>query len=237
MTLTIGIIAKDGIVLASDSRASNRYTANDTVQKLFKLDDHHALGIAGDGSLAKFFFDSISNDFDFTLGITALAEQLRRLGKEKFDEYFSHQAPDKRPTLVILLAGYTTAPDSLPKIYQLNSNDNFVPRESTTGFNCVGVAIIADYLLNRLYEKEITTKQAISMATFCIKETGSQDNTVGGLTQVAEFSNVMKYDLKSKEEISEIEKKCEQFHALDKNKFYPEDETSGSTISDDAVKQ
>ncbi|MFH2142964.1 MAG: hypothetical protein ABIJ97_11110, partial [Bacteroidota bacterium] len=189
MTLTIGIIAKDGVVLASDSRATSRFTCNDTVKKLFKLDEHNAVGIAGDGSLAMYFFDAISQNLNFRLGITELAEQLRKLGKAKFDEYFSHQSPDSRPTLIILLAGYTPTPENKPKIYELNSTDNFVPRESPTGFNCIGVPIIADYLLNRLYEPEITIKQATAMATFCIKETGSQDNTVGGPTQIATFSN------------------------------------------------
>ena len=51
MTLTICIKAKDGIVFASDSRASSFLTSNDTVKKLFRLDDHTAIGIAGDGSL------------------------------------------------------------------------------------------------------------------------------------------------------------------------------------------
>lgn len=130
MTLTIGIIASDGIVLASDSRATSRFTTNDTVKKLFKLDDHNAVGIAGDGPLATFFFDSIANKLNFRLGIIELAEQLRTLGKEKFNEYFSHQEPENRPTLIILLAGYTAPPDNKPKIYQLGSTDNFVPRES-----------------------------------------------------------------------------------------------------------
>src|ERR1035437_8941517 len=103
MTLTIGIIAKDGIVLASDSRASTRYTANDTVKKLFKLDNHSAVGIAGDGGLAMFFFDSIHNSLDLLLGITELADQIRGIEKIKFDEYFSFQTPDKRPTLILLL--------------------------------------------------------------------------------------------------------------------------------------
>lgn len=74
MTLTICIVAKDGIVLASDSRASSFLTSNDTVKKIFKLDDHNAVGIAGDGSLAMHFFDTISNELNFRNGISALAE-------------------------------------------------------------------------------------------------------------------------------------------------------------------
>ncbi len=185
MTLTICIIAKDGLVLASDSRASSFLTSNDTVKKIFKLDDHNAVGIAGDGPLAMHFFDLISKELNFKNGISSLAEQLRTFGKSKFDEFFSHQSPKDRPLLSIILAGYSLS--DKPDIYVLNSNDNFVPRKNPTGFECVGIPIIANYLLNRLYESDITTDHAAELATFCIRETSSQDNRVGGPTQIATF--------------------------------------------------
>jgi len=234
MTLTICIIAADGIVIASDSRASSFLTSNDTVKKIFRLDDHNAVGIAGDGPLAMFFFDTISKDLNFRIGISALAEQMRSLGKVKFDEFFTHQTPKERPSLSIILAGYT--PDGKAEIYNLNSNDNFVPRKSTTGFECIGIPIIANYLLNRLYEKEIITEHAAELATFCIKETSSQDNRVGGPTQIAVFSDTRQYAEISKKEIEELEKKCDQFQHLHKGNFYPEDKTGGAARPEDARK-
>lgn len=235
MTLTICVIAKDGIVLASDSRASAFLTSNDTVKKVFKLDDHNAVGIAGDGPLAMHFFDTIASDLNFRNGVSVLAEQMRSLGKARFDEFFSHQVPKDRPSLSIILAGYM--PDGKPEIYVLNSNDNFVPRKSPTGFECIGIPIIANYLLNRLYEPEITTQHAAELATFCIKETSSQDNRVGGPTQISTFSNTKQYAELSREEIEKIEKKCDQFRLLQKGNFYPEDTTSGATTSQDATQQ
>lgn len=235
MTLTICIIAKNGIVLASDSRASSALTSNDTVKKIFKLDDHNAVGIAGDGPLAMHFFDTISSDLNFRNGISDLAEQLRKLGKAKFNKFFSHQDPKDRPSLIILLAGYTISNE--PEIYQLSSNDNFVPRKSATGFDCVGIPIIADYLLNRLYGPEITTDNATELAAFCIKETSSQDRRVGGPTKIAVFSNTKQYAELSQEKIENIEKKCEQFRLLQKGNFYPEDISGGAEKSKDATKQ
>jgi len=234
MTLTICIIAKDGIVLASDSRASLYLTSNDTVKKIFKLDDHNAVGIAGDGPLAMSFFDAISADLNYRNGIGNLAEQLRKLGKEKFDEWFSHQEPDKRSSLTILLAGYTL--DGKPEIYQLTSHDNFVPRKSTTGFDCIGIPVIANYILNRVYEHEITTTQAAELSAFCIKETSSQDYRVGGPTQIAKFSNTQAYAELPRSEVGGIEKKCEQIRLLQKNYFYPEESDAGPTSSQDAKK-
>lgn len=233
MTLTICIIAKDGIVLASDSRASSFLTSNDTVKKIFRLDDNNAVGIAGDGPLAMHFFDTISSELIFRNGVSALAEQMRSLGKARFDEFFSHQTPKDRPSLSIILSGYMQG--GKPEIYTLNSNDNFVPRKSPTGFECIGIPIIANYLLNRLYEPEITTQHAAELATFCIKETSSQDNRVGGPTQIATFSNTKQYSELSRDEIDKMEKKCDQFRLLQKGNFYPEDSTGGSLSPQDAT--
>lgn len=233
MTLTICIIAKDGIVLASDSRASAYLTSNDTVKKIFKLDDYNAVGIAGDGPLAMHFFDVISSELNFRNGISVLAEQMRSLGKARFDEFFSHQAPKDRPFLSIVLGGYM--PDGKPEIYTLNSNDNFVPRKSPTGFECIGIPIIANYLLNRLYEPGITIQHASELATFCIKETSSQDNRVGGPTQIASFSSTRQYAELPWDEIDKMEKKCTQFRLLQKGNFYPEDSTGGASSSQDAT--
>lgn len=235
MTLTICITAKDGIVFASDSRATSFLTSNNTVKKIFKLNNHNAVGIAGDGPLAMYFFDTISKDLNFRNGIISLAEQLRVLGKERFNEFFSHQEPKDRPSLSIILAGYSL--DNKQEIYVLNSNDNFVPRKSITGFECVGIPVIADYLLNRLYEPEIITEHAAELATFCIKETSSQDNRVGGPTQIAIFSDTKDYAELSREEVENMERKCDDVRLLQKGNFYPEDSTSGTPVSEEAVKE
>ncbi len=234
MTLTICIITKDGIVFASDSKATSFLTSNETVKKIFKLDEHNAVGIAGDGPLAMHFFDVISPSLNFRGGISNLAEQLRSEGKNKFDEWLSHQAPKERPSLTILLAGYT--PAKKPEIYSLNSNDNFVPRKSPTGFECIGIPVIANYLLNRLYEPEINSTHAAELATFCIKETASQDNRVGGPTQIATFSNTKQYAELLQSDINKIEKKCDQLRLLQKSYFYPEEVDKGPTKSEDATK-
>lgn len=233
MTLTICIKAKDGIVFASDSRASSFFTSNDTVKKLFKLEDHTAIGIAGDGSLAMHLFDTISSQLNYRNGITVLVEQLRSLSKQKFDDFFSHLSPDKRPLLTILLAGFN---NDKPEIYRLESIDNFVPRKNPTGFECIGIPIIADYLLNRIYEPDVSTEHAKEMAAFCIKETASQDRRVGGPIQISTFSDKKVYYELSKDEIEEISKRCDKFSLLHKGNFYPEDRNIGTANPQDAKK-
>jgi 20S proteasome alpha/beta subunit len=228
MTLIIGLKSKDGLVITSDSKASAEITSNDTVQKVFKLSDHDAVGIAGDGGLAMYFLDQIKEGLNYNTGISDLAEQIRVKGKEKFNDFFEHLVPEKRPSLSLLLAGYTKEHSPKPEIYSLNSKDNFVPRKAVTGFECVGVPYIADYLLNRLYDKEIKVEAAEELGVFCIQETGSQSSGVGGPTRVYTFSATKSFQELSAEEVAKLTDKTKQFQVTQKSKFYPEDPNSGS---------
>ncbi len=234
MTLVVGIIAKNGIVIAADSRMSAQITSNDTVQKIFKLNNHNAVGMSGDGTLGIHFLEVISGGLVYDDGIVDLVEQIRGLGKEKFEEYFSHQQPKDRPALTFLIAGYTKSGE--PRIYQLSSNDNFVPRPSSTGFNCIGVPYFADYLLNRFYQSEISMQQAQVLAAFCIKETESQSHGVGGEIKIASFSETNIYTELPAITVSKIKDQCSSFHILNRNKFYPEDISEDDTPSTDAIK-
>jgi len=226
MTLVIGLKAKDGIVIASDSKASSEITSNNTVQKVFKLGEHSAVGIAGDGGLAMYFLDQVKSGLNHGTGVLDLAEQIRIKGKEKFNDFFEHLVPDKRPALSLLLAGYTT--DNKPEVYTLNSRDNFVPRKSVTGFECIGVPYIADYLLNRLYEAEIKVDAGEELCVLCIQETGEQDASVGGPTRVFTFSATKNFQEVLSADIEKLKEKNNQFQVRQKSRFYPEDPNTGS---------
>jgi 20S proteasome alpha/beta subunit len=227
MTLVIALKSKDGVVIGSDSKASSEITSNDTVQKVFKLSPHSAVGIAGDGGLAMYFLDQIKGGLDHTKGVLDLAEQIRVKGKEKFNDFFEHLTPEKRPSLSLLLAGYTT--DKKPEIYTLNSRDNFVPRKAVTGFNCIGVPYIADYLLNRFYESEIKTDAGAEMCVLCIQETGNQDLSVGGPTRIYTFSDTKEFTEISSVDVEKLKEKTKLFQVNQKNGFYPEDPNSGTS--------
>jgi len=233
MTLAICIIAKDGIVIASDSKASSQITSNDTVKKIFRLNNNSAVGISGDGPLALTLLDAIVPKLIFEKGVMELSQQLRVLGKDTFNDWYSHLQPGQRPAITLLLAGYTQGGEAI--MYQLNSQENFVPRKSPTGFDCIGIPFLANYMLNRLYEPEIRLNNAAELATFCIKETSTQDNRVGGPTQLAMFSNVKSYGELPRSELAKMEKNCEQYRLVQKNIFYPEDPTEGPSSSEDAT--
>ncbi len=226
MTLVIGLKTKDGIVIASDSRASSVLSSNDTVQKIFPLGQNSAIGIAGDGGLAMYFLDQVKDGLNYGTGILDLVEQVRVRGKDKFNDFFAHLTPDKRPSLSLLIAGYTK--ENKAEIYVLNSLDNFVPRKCVTGFECIGVPYIANYLLNRLYEFDIRKDAGEEMSVLCIQETSSQDRGVGGPTRVATFSATNSYSELPSADIIKLKQKTEQFQLKQKGNFYPEDPNSGT---------
>lgn len=228
MTLVIGLKTKDGIVIASDSKASSEITSNDTVQKVFKLGEHSAVGISGDGGLAMYFLDQVKSGLNHGTGVLDLAEQIRVKGKEKFNDFFEHLSPEKRPSLSLLLAGYTT--ENKPEIYKLNSKDNFVPRKAVTGFECIGIPYIAEYLLNRFYEAEINIDAGEELCVLCIQETSSQDSGVGGPTRIYSFSANKTFSELSSSSVEKLKEKNSQLQVRQKSRFYPEDPNAGSEI-------
>jgi len=229
MTLVIGLKTKGGMVIAADSRASSMLTSNDTVQKIFQLGANSAVGVAGDGPLAIYFLDQIKGKLNYGTGISDLAEQIRIIGKQKFNDFFEHLIPDKRPSLVLILLGYTTEKEK--EIYTLDSRDNFVPRKCITGFECIGVPYIANYLLNRLYEIDINLSSGKDLSIWCMKEVSSQDKSVGGLTRVATFSNTQSFKEISSADVKAIEEKMDKIRVAQKSAFYPEDPGSGVDLA------
>lgn len=213
MTLTICIKAADGIVLASDSRATSRdprseTTINDRVKKIFSVGKYSGIGIAGDGGLAMSLIDELKEKIHAESEIRKLTKEFHEFGREFFNNWFSHEKPSERSFLSIILAGYTTTVES--EIYNLFSFDNFVPRKSTTGFSCLGVSYLAQYLLNRFYQPDMTVEHAAELAAFCIIETASQDGKVGGELQLASFSSESEFHEFTVQQIEDIKLKCKE---------------------------
>ena len=234
MTLTICIKAADGIVLASDSRATSRdprseTTINDTVKKIFPVGKFSGIGIAGDGGLAMTLLDELKDKIHHDSEIRKLMREFHKFGKNIFDNWFPHEKPEERSGLSIILAGYANGGDA--EIYNLFSFDNFVPRKSTTGFSCLGITYLAQYLLNRFYQPDITAEHAAELAAFCIKETASQDGKVGGNLQLASFSSTLEFHEFTPQEIGRVESKCERLRLDFRERVY-KSETEGADKPD-----
>ena len=238
MTLAIGIIAKDGMALATDSRVTSGdprgpTTVNDTVKKVFELGDYCGLGIAGDGGLGASVIDSIYYDLHKNPGYRLLSiDEMMAICKEnavrRYQEWFRDLAYDERPTLHMIISGYRKDISganfiNCPEIFTLHSERNFAPHRWTLlGFMAIGITPFATYLLNTLYTREITLRHALELATFCIIETASQDGKVGKDIQLASFSLDKPFTLYTQDEIYEYIYQAERNRNNLKKAFYSE---------------
>lgn len=238
MTLAIGIIANDGLTLASDSRATigdprGLTTANDTVKKIFKITDFCGLAVAGDGGLAVSLLDIFlwelkqkPNYNNFS--VDEIVNSLRIVCITKYNEWFPYLKPQERPFLAIVACGYrknTEGKLDLPIIFSLLSITHFAPYTDTMGFAATGIVPLAIYLLNRLYiRNDIELKSAVELAAFCIRETASQDGKVGGELQLATFSKDVPFKIYDEGEIEIVKKRCEEFRKNLRNPLYAKEE-------------
>lgn len=206
MTLGVGIETTEGVVLASDSRATvgdpRSLTANnDAAVKIFKPASSIAVALAGDAGMGNMLMHhhivpmlSALTTANPNADIIAIAQSIQRIGRTYFQQNFGaanwlvangQHVPTPRPDITYLLAGY--AQDNTPKLITLASAPqvNFAPSLMTAGFAAIGVAHYALYLLNRLYRRDITLDVAKDLAAYCIEETASQDGKVGGPLRMA----------------------------------------------------
>lgn len=228
MTLTVGILAKDGIVIACDSRMISSASSNDAAEKIFQLGEKVVAGIAGDGLLASHLFDLIKkeNKIDFSEDIVYIAEALCERLAIAFDKYYPQLKPQERNQLQIILAGYTKDAPPLPSLYYLDSDDNFVPRQCMEGHQSIGNINVSQYILNRFYAKgNLLTEKAKLMSVFCIRQTMAETPKVGGKIKVAYFSDKKEFSIVNNNDVVKMIDRCRNMQNRLRNNFYPEEET------------
>jgi len=230
MTLGISLITKEGVILAADKRATygdprGLTTINDRVEKIYALSDHCGLAISGDAGLGGSIIDALNMQLHNTenkdkyksFSVDEMAEKLQQNAIKKYDEWFPLPKfkLDERPGLSLMLSGYRRNLDSSeltnqPLIFTFNSYYNFAPHRDVTGFMTIGITHFAMYLLNTLYEKDISLTQAAELATFCILETASQSGVVGTDISIGSFSWKDPFRFHKNEEIELYRKKAHE---------------------------
>jgi len=234
MSLVLALKGRDGIVVASDSRATigdprGLVTANDTVQKIFKLTDKVVLGIAGEANLGVSIINTVAQKLkeQKSEGLKNVVELVRRVSLELLGswlgqrEVITPQAVISRwPSILYLIAGYDS--NNLPNMYILNSVHNFAPELSTLNFAAIGVVPLAVYLLNRLHDPSASVETLKLLATYCIIETASQDGKVGGPIQMMVVTPKETIKVEEKE-IEALVQKAEKHNNMLREAFYMND--------------
>lgn len=205
MTLLVALKGEDGLVLAADSRGTfgdpRGVTAqNDSQQKAHVVADHAAVLAAGAGELGILIVNGVAEQVKQAGadGVTPVVDELRRLARERYKEWFPSLPPVQpppavaqqiaaRPDISFIIGGYDRDAGgsfTIPKIYSCHSSYDYPPMLHDYGFAVAGVPQYALYLLNRLYEEERSVQDLTALAVYVITETASQDGKVGGPVRV-----------------------------------------------------
>ncbi len=192
MTLIVGMKADNAIILAADSRGMmgdpRGLTAiNDNQVKLYPL-GHCGFGLAGASELGASLLDEYrKKGFDNPAPVDEVAGKISQESARLYNQWFGDFIKDKRPTVVLTLAGFrkleTETPE--PMIYVLDSGQNFAPMLMGKYPTLTGIPQYAVYLGNRYYDPSISTERAKALAEYLISETASQETKVGGRIRMA----------------------------------------------------
>ncbi len=181
-TLTIGIICKDGIVIAADRRVSYgaegrgvSYLAGKH-KKIFDINDRIIVTTAGVVSDSRKFISFLKAELKLL--------ELRSKEKPSIKKasnllgnilYNSIRQPSMIPSIAhFLLAGYD---GSGTHLYDLTPDGVVYEVED---YSATGAGIVqAHPILDSEYKKEITTKDGVDLALKCIKASSGREPSVG----------------------------------------------------------
>ena len=227
MTLNAAIEAQDGIVLASDSRATigdpRGLTAIDDVHtKIFKLSDYCGIAVSGASELANRFIDSLQKVLSEKklVDVDPIVNEILEWGKSEYVKWFGTrpwtsttqqgQITDQRPGMIFIVCGYNEQTDKRSRIYLLNSALDFAPQLCVARHMLAGVPQYAIYLMHRLYNPQMKLVNVRALAAYLITETATQDPKVGGPVRMAEISLEKGYQELSEDLIQSIIKKNDE---------------------------
>ncbi|MBM3331166.1 hypothetical protein FJY68_04850 [candidate division WOR-3 bacterium] len=221
MSLVVALKAKDAIVMAADSRGTigdpRGLTAiNDKQQKLFPC-GCCGLGLVGSMEMGTALLDVLENQarIQDVANVDDAARVVMQHSATSFGQWFGNIAPDKRPVVIITLAGYRDPRGAQPKpmVYNLNSQVNFAPQLFGDAPALSGVPQYAVYLVHRYYDPTIPTEKAKALAEYLIAETASQDPKVGGPIRMSMISAASGYAPLTEEEVLAVHKSNETLNA------------------------
>lgn len=229
MSLIVCLKAKDGIVLAADSRGTigdpRGLTAiTDTEIKIFQF-GKCGLGIAGASEMGATLLDELKKkNIDKMESIDKGIKRVAETSATLFSAWFKDIPPEKRIGVLLTLAGYRYHKDKSnteAMVYLLNSQQNFAPQLFGRTPCMSGVPQYAVYLVHRYYDPSISINKAKALAEYLINETASQDPKVGGPIRIATIDPVSGYKELPENEVKNITEDNAQLN-LELRQFFME---------------
>jgi proteasome beta subunit len=179
-TTTLGIVCKDGILLATDTRATmGTFIAHKRAKKVFKITNHLAMTIAGGVAVAQKVVDILranstlfSVDFDRPISVSAAARLVSNI-------LFSNREAGAPLPLQLLIGGVDK---SGPHLFSLD------PYGSLTEEKCVSTGSgspVAYGVLEDEYQENRSIKEMIPIVVRAVNSAMKRDSASGDSFDVA----------------------------------------------------
>lgn len=177
-TTTLGMVCKEGVVIATETRATmGTLIAHKETKKLYKIDEHLALataGLVGDLQVLARYLSAEANLYRLKREIKMPVESAATLmsnimNQRKFMPYY----------VQLILGGYDVTGGH---VYSLDAAGGAIPDKYTAGGS--GSPYVFG-VLEDLYKEGLTVDEGIDIAIRAIKASKSRDSASGGMTNIA----------------------------------------------------
>lgn len=177
-TTTLGIVCKEGVVIATETRATmGTLIAHKETKKLYKIDEHIALataGLVGDLQVLARYLNAEANLYrlkrDVKMPVQSAATLMSNImNQRKFYPYY----------VQLILGGFDNTGGH---IYSLDAAGGAIPDKYTSGGS--GSPYVYG-VLEDSYEENMTVDQGIDIAIRAIDAAKKRDSASGGLTNIA----------------------------------------------------
>lgn len=193
-TTTIGVVCKDGIILASDTRVTlGTFVAHKRGKKVYKIDDHLAMTISGSVADAQRTVDILKANAQLYKLNTKRPMPVSSAARLIANLFFSARLA---PMIARVLVGGVDSTG--PHVFSLD------PFGSLTEEKCVATGSgspIAYGVLEDKYKEDMTIKDVLSMVVHAVDSAMKRDSASGDNFDMAVI------DLKGYRELSNDEKK------------------------------
>ena len=177
-TTTLGIVCKEGVVIATETRATmGHLIAHKETKKLYKIDEHLALataGLVGDLQVLARYLNAEANLYrlkrDVKMPVQSAATLMSNImNQRKFMPYY----------VQLILGGFDS---SGGHVYSLDAAGGAIPDKYTSGGS--GSPYVYG-VLEDTYKDDLTVDQGIDIAIRAIGAAKKRDSASGGMTNIA----------------------------------------------------
>lgn len=177
-TTTLGMVCKDGVVIATEKRATmGTLIAHKATKKLYKIDNHLALataGLVGDLQVLARYLSAEANLYrlkrEANMPVCSAATLMSNiLNQRKFYPYY----------VQLIIGGYDNTGGH---VYSLDAAGGAIPDKYTSGGS--GSPYVFG-VMEDLYRDDITTNEGVDIAVRAITAAMNRDSASGGMINIA----------------------------------------------------